>query len=61
MRNDPIVEEVRRVRRELANRHGNDLRAICNELRRRESETEREIRVPEPNLVAPDGTTSSAE
>ena len=34
--NDPIVEEVRRVRAEIAARNGNDLRRIFEDARSRE-------------------------
>ncbi len=33
---DPIVEEVRKARQAHAARFGNDLRAICEDLRRQE-------------------------
>ena len=38
MQADPIVDEVRRVRQEYANRFGYDLRAIAADLRKREQE-----------------------
>jgi len=34
--NDPIVEEVRRIRTEIAARNGNDLRRIFEDARSRE-------------------------
>ncbi len=34
--NDPIVEEVRRIRAEIAARNGNDLRRIFEDARSRE-------------------------
>jgi len=36
MKADPVVEEVRRVRREYAEQFGFDLRAIAADLRKRE-------------------------
>lgn len=36
MRNDPIVEEVRRIREEYARQFGHDLRAMAADLRKRE-------------------------
>lgn len=36
MINDPIVNEIRRIRREYADEFNNDLHAICEELRRQE-------------------------
>ncbi|MBW3538915.1 MAG: hypothetical protein KY476_01465 [Planctomycetes bacterium] len=41
MRNDPIVEEIRRVRQEHSDRFGGDLHAICEDLRRQERESGR--------------------
>ena len=38
MRDDPIVEEVRRVREEYARQLGYDLRAMAADLRKREQE-----------------------
>ncbi|MGH7199635.1 MAG: hypothetical protein ACREJB_03460 [Planctomycetaceae bacterium] len=38
MRNDPIVDEVRRVRQEHTDKFHGDLHAICEDLRRRERE-----------------------
>ena len=39
MINDPIVEEVRRYRKEHAVRYGNDLNRIVEALRQRKSES----------------------
>jgi len=38
MRDDPIVEEVRRIREEYAKRFDYDLRAMAEDLREREQE-----------------------
>jgi hypothetical protein len=38
MKADPVVEEVRRARREYAEQFGFDLRAIAADLRKREQE-----------------------
>jgi hypothetical protein len=46
MRNAPIVEEIRRARRAYAEQFDNDLHAICEDLRRRERESNREIWAP---------------
>jgi len=46
MRNDPIVDEIRRIRRAYAEQFGNDLHAICEDLRRQEHESDREFRSP---------------
>lgn len=41
--NDPIVEEVRRIRAEIAARNGNDLRRIVEDARRREGSLGRRV------------------
>ena len=41
--NDPIVEEVRRIRAEIAARNGNDLRRIFEDARRREGSDGRRV------------------
>lgn len=46
MLDDPIVDEVRRIRREYAERFNNDVHAICEDLRRQERESDREFRTP---------------
>ena len=46
MIDDPIVDEIRRIRREYAERFNNDLHAICEDLRRQERESDREFRTP---------------
>ena len=46
MIHDPIVNEIRRIRRNYAERFNNDLHAICEDLRRQERESSREIRSP---------------
>jgi len=38
MRNDPIVEEVRRIRQEYAKQFDYDVRAMAADLRKREQE-----------------------
>jgi hypothetical protein len=41
--NDPIVEEVRRARAEIAARNGNDLRRIFEDARRRQGSDGRRV------------------
>jgi len=41
--NDSIVEEVRRIRAEIAARNGNDLRRIFEDARRREGSDGRRV------------------
>lgn len=45
---DPIVEEVRRHRKEYAEKYGNDLKRMVEALRKREKESNREICNPGP-------------
>ena len=47
MRNDPIVDEIRRIRKEHTRKFGGDLHAICEDLRRQERESGRQY-VPSP-------------
>lgn len=42
MWHDPIVEEVRRFRQEYAAQFNHNLRAICNDLRKRQMDSGRE-------------------
>lgn len=52
--NDPIVEEVRRIRAEIAARNGNDLRRIFEDARSREGSDGRRVVSYEPaNIVEP--------
>ena len=55
MRNDPIVEEIRRIRQEHTDRFNGDLHAICEDLRRQERESGREYVSfpPRPVQVTP--------
>ncbi len=43
MVDDPIVEEMRRYRKEHAARYGNDLAEICKALREREVQSKRKV------------------
>jgi hypothetical protein len=45
---DPIVAEIRRFRKAIADEHGNNLRRIAESLRKRERESGREILNPGP-------------
>ena len=47
---DPIVDEVRRHRKEHAAEHGNDLKRIVEALRKRERESKRKLLNPGPKL-----------
>ncbi len=43
MTQDPIVEEVRRIRQEQASRHKFDLKAILSAARRRQQRSKRKV------------------
>lgn len=49
MIDDPIVNEIRRIRRAYAQAFDNNLHAICEDLRRQERESNREFWVPSWN------------
>jgi len=51
MINDPIVDEVRRYRKEHAARYGNDLHRIVEALKKRECESQRIRLHPGPKLL----------
>lgn len=46
MIDDPIVDEIRQIRRAYAERFNLDLHAICEDLRRQERESNRVFRTP---------------
>ena len=57
---DPIVDEVRRVRAELAARHGNDVAAIIRHVQELDRVSDRaSVRYP-PRHVAPAGDRRSS-
>ena len=49
---DPIVEEIRRARRELAAKFNFDLHALCEDLRRTERESGKKVVTLEPKKPA---------
>jgi len=62
MRQDPIVDEVRRIRAEHERRFNDDLHAICEDFRRRQASSghgvvSRPPRRPVPHVAKP-GTAS---
>lgn len=54
MRNDPIVEEVRRARAQHAEEHDNDLRKIYEDLKKSQDESGKNIVSPPPKLLLKD-------
>lgn len=55
MKNDPIVEEIRRYREEYAKQFNYDIRAMVEDLRKREQEhPERMVSFPPKRLNEPD-------
>jgi len=51
MMNDPIVEEIRRYRKELSADYGNDLNRMVEALRKKEFESTRIQLNPGPKLL----------
>jgi transketolase N-terminal domain/subunit len=51
MRNDPIVEEMQAHGREFAAKHGNDIRRICEALRKLETMSGRKVVHREPKRL----------
>ena len=47
---DPIVDEIRRYRKEHAEKYGNDLNRIVEALKKRERESKRKLLNPRPKL-----------
>ncbi|NCA89100.1 MAG: hypothetical protein EOM92_09315 [Gammaproteobacteria bacterium] len=45
MREDPIVEEIRRYRAEHAGKYGHDLDRICEALRAQQAESKRKVMI----------------
>ena len=59
MIDDPIVDEIRRIRRKYAEQFENDLHAICEDLRRQERQSDREFRSPSQKKAVPSGLAAS--
>jgi hypothetical protein len=59
MINDPIVEEVRRYRKEHAALYGNDLNRIVEALRKKERESKRIQLNPGPKQISKEKSTLS--
>lgn len=62
-RNDPIVDEIRRARQTHTDRHGADLHAICEDLRRQEQESGKQFVSLAPRRLEPvaSATNSNSE
>ena len=60
MRNDPIVDEIRRIRQEHTDKFNGNLNAICEDIRRQERESGRQYVTYPPrrieSTVAPTST-----
>ena len=61
MRDDPIVEEIRRIRQEHTDRFNGDLHAICEDLRRQQRESGRRYVSFPPRRVHGVGDSESAQ
>ena len=53
---DPVVEEMRRHRKDHAAEHGNDLERIVQALREHERESDRPLLNPGPKPLSPTGS-----
>ncbi|MCH8043190.1 MAG: hypothetical protein IID44_05680 [Planctomycetes bacterium] len=62
MRDDPIVDEIRKIRKEHTDKFNGDLHAICEDLRRQERESERKFvsYPPRPVTLLPAVQTSQS-
>lgn len=60
MAKDPIVEETRAIREELARAHGYDVHEIARALRREEAQSPREIVTLTPRRISPAETDRKA-
>ncbi len=58
---DPIVEEIRAIRRAYAEQFNFDLHAICEDLRRQERESTRVFRTPADRAPDSDDSTTVVE
>ena len=56
MIDDPVIEEIRQIRRAHAAEHGNDLGRIVQALRKRERESDRPLLNPGPKPLSPSGS-----
>ncbi|MEI8207413.1 MAG: hypothetical protein WCG03_11090 [Kiritimatiellales bacterium] len=52
MFDDPIVEEIRRYRREHAAKYGNDIHRICEALREQQKKSKRKVVNFGPKLLS---------
>lgn len=53
MTNDPVVEEIHRVREVIAERFNNDLQAIADDARRRQADSGRAAIEPQASGATP--------
>ncbi len=61
MRNDPIVDEIRRIRQEHTDKFKGDLNAICEDIRRQERESGREYVTYPPRRIESVVASTSTE
>ena len=60
MEDDPIVAEIRAIRKAHAEKFNNDLHAICEDLRRQERESGRKYVTLPPRRIKPEQTCDAA-
>ena len=61
MYNDPIVEEIHRIREEIAKRFNYDLEAIVRDAQRRQHESGAKVVRREPRRIEPAPVSQSQE
>ena len=61
MRNDPIVDEIRRIRQEHTDKFNGNLNAICEDIRRQERESGREYVTYPPRRIESGVASASTE
>ena len=61
MRNDPIVDEIRRIRQEHTDKFNGDLHAICKDIRQQERESGREYVSYPPRRIEDVATSTSTD
>ena len=50
---DPIVEDIHRIRAEIMKEHDNDLHKLCEHLRQRQRESNRQYVTRSPRHIVP--------
>ena len=54
MKNDPIIEEIQKIRREYASRFDNNLHSICEDARQKQNQKGRNVIAANPKPILND-------